>query len=142
MTDATLVARKLAVLREHTARLMRRYPASADVLDRDDDRLDAICMSVLVAVQESVDLAFHLASDAGWGTAATYAEGFDILARHGVIDMGLAQALAGAARLRNRIAHGYASVDVETLWRDLPAGMKAFEEFARAIAAHALRSSG
>ena len=136
MTDPGLVARKLAVLRDHVGRIERRYPVSADALRADEDRLDAICMSVLVAVQESVDIAFHLASDAGWGNAATYAEGFAKLAEHGVISAELARDLGGAARLRNRIAHGYASVDVEALFHDLPGGVTAFRAFAERVAAY------
>lgn len=141
MTDPTLIVRKIAVLREHVARLRRRRPSSAEELRQDDDRLDAICMSVLVSVQESVDMAFHIASDAGWGTAATYREGFDLLAKHGIISGELARELSAAARLRNRIAHGYASVDVENLWADLPSGIEAFEAFATAIAAHLAASA-
>lgn len=121
MADPGLVARKLAVLRDHVRRIERRYPASADLLRADENRLDAICTSVLVAVQESIDLAFHLASDAGWGSTATYAEGFAKLAEHGVISTDLARDLGGAARLRSRIAHGYASVDVDALFRARPA---------------------
>jgi uncharacterized protein YutE (UPF0331/DUF86 family) len=136
MTDPGLVARKLAVLRDHVGRIERRYPASADALRADEDRLDAICMSVLVAVQESVDVAFHLASDAGWGSASTYAEGFATLADRGVITADLARELGGAARLRNRIAHGYASVDVDALFRDLPGGVAAFRAFAERVAAY------
>jgi uncharacterized protein YutE (UPF0331/DUF86 family) len=141
MTDPALVARKLEVLRDHVARIERRLPGSAEALRTDEDRLDAICMSVLVAVQETVDLAFHLASDSGWGTAATYAEGFAKLAQHGVIPAELARDLSGAARLRNRIAHGYASVDVDALFADLPGGVAAFRAFAERIAAHVQSSS-
>lgn len=37
--------------------------------------------------------------------------------------------------LRNRLAHGYGSVDVERLWQELPAGLDALDRFAAAIAA-------
>lgn len=47
----------------------------------------------------------------------------------------LAASLGGAAQLRNRIAHGYASVDVERLWYELPEGIASFSEFARVVAA-------
>jgi uncharacterized protein YutE (UPF0331/DUF86 family) len=136
LTDATLVTRKLALLREHLARLRRRRPASLEELRGDDDRIDAIAMSVLVVVQEATDVAFHIASDEGWGIPATYRDGFELLAKKGVILHALAAELAGAARLRNRIAHGYASLDVETLWRDLPLGVASFEAYATAIAAY------
>lgn len=39
---------------------------------------------------------------------ASYADSFDVLARHGVIAAPLAAELAAVCALRNRIAHGYA----------------------------------
>ena len=39
----------------------------------------------------------------------------------------------GSARLRNRIAHGCASVDVERLWQELPDGLHTLELFVAAI---------
>lgn len=42
--------------------------------------------------------------------------------------------LEGMARLRNRIAHGYASVEVERLWRELPSGLAVLDRFVAAIA--------
>jgi uncharacterized protein YutE (UPF0331/DUF86 family) len=89
---------------------------------------------VLVAVQEAIDIAFHVATDEGWGVPATYAESFDLLAQRGVVSPEVARALAGAASLRNRIAHAYASVDVERFWKELPDGLDALERFAEGIA--------
>lgn len=97
-------------------------------------------MALLVVVQEAIDVAFHVSTDEGWGVPATYREGFEILARRGVIDASLADTLAEAARLRNRIAHGYASLDVERLWRELPEAIAAFDRFATAMAAWTARA--
>jgi uncharacterized protein YutE (UPF0331/DUF86 family) len=57
-----------------------------------------------------------------------------MLAQHAVIDQTLATSLGSAARLRNRIAHGYATLDVERLWNELPQGLAAFGQFESAIA--------
>ena len=91
-------------------------------------------MSLLVAIQEAVDLAFHIAADRGWGVPSSHGESFHILARRGAIDTDLATALGAAAGLRNRLAHGYASVDVERLWEEIPAGLDALDRFAAAVA--------
>lgn len=85
-------------------------------------------------MQEAVDIALHISSDEGWGIPAPYRESFDLLAKHGVIDATLATAMANSAALRNRIAHGYGTVDLERLWVELPAGIAAFDAFAAAIA--------
>ena len=134
MTDRAIVLQKLAILHDHVRRVQRRRPASADVLRADQDLQDAIALSLLVAIQEAADIAFHIVADEGWGIPASYAEGFEILARNGVIDTRLAGEMAAATGLRNRIAHGYASVDVDRLWAEIPTGLGALERFATAVA--------
>mgnify|MGYP001586846226 FL=1 len=91
-------------------------------------------MSLLVATQEAVDVALHIAADEGWGIPGSYAAAFDLLAERGVVDRALATELGRIVTLRNRIAHGYASVDVDRLWREIPAGLASFDRFATAIA--------
>jgi len=142
MTNAALVARKLAVLDDHLQRLRRRRPESLAALQADQLVQDAMAMSVLVVVQEAMDIALHIASDEGWELASTFREAFGILANHGVIDPALALSLAGTANLRNRIAHGYASIDVARVWNELPGGIAAFDAFAAAIAAFLARVDG
>lgn len=135
MTDAEIVLSKLAVLREHVTRARRRRPDRLEALQADVDVQDALSMSLMVAVQEAVDIAFHIAADEKWGVPATYAESFELLATRGLFQPDLGRRLASAASLRNRIVHGYASVDLDRLWRELPGGLDALEEFAAAIAA-------
>ena len=76
-----------------------------------------------------------------FSSGSPYREGFELLAAKGLITKDLADQLGGAARLRNRIAHGYATLDVEILWRELPSGLAAFDAFAAAIAAHLVAQS-
>jgi uncharacterized protein YutE (UPF0331/DUF86 family) len=134
MTDTTVVLRKLASLRDHVGRLRRRRPPNPAELRSDIDLQDAMAMSLLVAVQEALDIALHMASDEGWGLPASYVESFELLAKHNVIEAALATELSKMAALRNRIAHGYASVDVDRLHRELPAGIDALETYAARIA--------
>jgi uncharacterized protein YutE (UPF0331/DUF86 family) len=133
VTNRVLVLRKLAALREHAANARARRPASEGPLRSDAVLRDALALSVLVAIQEAIDIAFHVATDEGWGVPATFAESFDLLAGHGVLDEGVARAMAAASALRNRIAHSYASVDVDRFWRELPTGLDAIDRFADGI---------
>lgn len=134
MTDVVVVLAKLSTLREHVDRMERRRPAALDVFRADIDRQDTL--SLLVAVQEAADVSLHIASDEGWGIASSYAESFELLARRAVMQPELAQRMTGIASLRNRIAHGYGSVDFERIWRETPAGVATLREFAAAIAAY------
>lgn len=134
MTDPVLVLRKLASLSDHVERVRRRRPASPATLRADVDLQDALAMSLLVAIQEAVDIAFHIVADEGWGVPSSYAEGFEILVRRGVIDAQLSDDLARTIAVRHRIAHGYATLDVDRLWAEVPAGLNALDRYTVAIA--------
>ena len=136
MTDPGLVLRKLAVLREYAERARQRRPDDVSALASDPMLEDALAMSLLVAIQQAVEICFHVVSDQGWGLPASYSEGFTMLAEHGVIDAQLAQSLARMAALRNRLVHGYASVQPERVWEELPPGFDALERYVAAIARH------
>jgi uncharacterized protein YutE (UPF0331/DUF86 family) len=136
VTDKAIVFRKLSSLREHVARMRRRCSSDLDTFRADVDRQDAVGMSLLVAVQDALDIALHMASDEGWGVPASYAESFEMLASHGVIDAALAASLSSMAALRNRLAHGYGTADMDRIWNELPRGLAALDRFAAAIAAH------
>jgi uncharacterized protein YutE (UPF0331/DUF86 family) len=134
MTDPMIVLRKLVTLREHLGRARARRPATAAELADDTLLQDALAMSLLVAVQEAIDVSFHIAADEGWAMPGSAEEAFEALATHGVLTRDLARALATIARLRNRLAHGYAAVDIERLWTELPAGIATLAAFVEAIA--------
>lgn len=140
MTNADLVERKLAHLREHLSRARRRTPPSLELLVADVDRADALVLSLFVAVQEAIDIAYHLATDNGWGTPESYAASFELLVAHGVLDVTVATQMTGASGFRNRVAHGYATLDLSRLYGDLPVALGALEAFTKAIAAHLLVS--
>jgi len=91
---------------------------------------------LIVALQEAADIALHIGADEGWGVASSYVESFDLLARRGLIHVDLAARLSAMAALRNRVAHGYGSIDFERIWQETPEGVRALREFAAAIAAY------
>lgn len=132
MTNVDLVTRKLGVLTEHIrrseVRLARPRAELADV-----DRQDALAMGLLVAIQEALDVAFHICADEGWGIPASNPSSFEMLAEHGVLDASVANEMGQVTRLRNRIGHGYASLDMNRLLEEAPAGLEALKRFAAAV---------
>jgi uncharacterized protein YutE (UPF0331/DUF86 family) len=134
LTDKIVLVQKLAMLREHIARITKRRPPTAAQFEADVVVQDAIALNLLVATQEAADIAMHIAADEGWGVPGSYRECFELLARNAVITADHANQLAGVVAVRNRIAHGYASLDPARLWNELPAGMDALERFVVVVA--------
>jgi uncharacterized protein YutE (UPF0331/DUF86 family) len=89
----------------------------------------------MVALQEAIDIAYHIVADEGWGIPDSHRAAFDLLASRGVLPAALATQLSAAAAMRNRIAHGDASVDHQRLWRELPDALHALDGFTAAVAA-------
>ena len=81
------------------------------------------------------DIAYHVVGDEGWGIPESHRGAFDLLASHEVLPARLAGELSAAAAMRNPNAHGYASVDHQRLWRELPDALGALDAFAAAVAA-------
>jgi uncharacterized protein YutE (UPF0331/DUF86 family) len=134
LTDQSVILQKLVTLREHLSRIRKRRPADLDAFVQSADLQDAVALNLLVAAQEAIDVAMHIAADSGWGVASSNREAFELLARHGVIDQSLSDELAGVVAVRNRIAHGYASLDPARFWNELPMGLDALARYVMAIA--------
>jgi uncharacterized protein YutE (UPF0331/DUF86 family) len=134
VTDRDLVLQLLSTLREHVGRARRRRAVDPEVFRADVDLQDALSMSLLVATQEAVDIAFHICADENWGVPASYGDAFALLSSHGVIDTDLAKELGRVVAVRNRIAHLYGTVDLDRVFREMPAGVDALERFSAAVA--------
>jgi uncharacterized protein YutE (UPF0331/DUF86 family) len=129
MVKVDVVSRKLArasAWLNNAEEFLARPPEAflADVKGR-----DLATFYLFLAIQESIDLAAHWVSDAGWDVPDDAGSTFDLLAEHGAMERDLAIALRGAVGLRNRIAHGYASVDHERLHQEYRGGVEALRLF-------------
>ncbi len=129
MTDTELVLRKLAFLSEHLERARRRRGGALEAFNANTDLQDALAMSVMVALQEAVDIAFHVSADEGWGIPASNSEAFAILAKKSALSPELASKMAETVRLRNRLAPAYSTLDADRLWTELPEGLTTLSEF-------------
>jgi uncharacterized protein YutE (UPF0331/DUF86 family) len=134
MVNRDVVVAKLADLALRAQRAGAHVPATSAELAADPDALDLVAFNLMLAVQICADIASHIVSDEGWPAARTLGEGFARLAEHGVLTQTTADALGRAAGLRNVVAHGYASVDVDLVYRAAKSGLGDLDAFAREVA--------
>ena len=109
MTDADLVAKKLALIETYVRELETLADASRIDVDVREERF--IEHTLQIAVQAALDVASHVASDERWGEPSTNQELFDLFAKHGWLSRDLARSLRAAVGFRNVLVHGYAGVD-------------------------------
>lgn len=109
MTDPDLIAKKLALIETYLREL--RELARPDLIDTDLRERRFIEHTLQLALQAALDVASHIVSDERLGEPRTNHELFSILAHHGWLEAELANAIRRSVGFRNRLVHGYASVE-------------------------------
>jgi len=113
MVDRTVLATKIAAVRDAAARVRSVLPADAETFAADRTVREVVVLNLFVALQECVALAAHWLADEGRAVPRSYAELFRTLGDGGTIPPELAERLAAAAGFRNLVAHQYGVLD----WR-------------------------
>ncbi|MBM4365843.1 MAG: DUF86 domain-containing protein [Deltaproteobacteria bacterium] len=135
--EREVVLRKLAAAAAWIDDVERRLaPGLQHFLD-DADTADLAAFHLQLAMQECLDLAAHWIVSASLPPPTAAAAAFDTLAGAGLIPVPLAVLMRGGASLRNRIAHGYGSIDRARLYADVSDGLPGLRAFLAAVAAAA-----
>lgn len=116
MTDADLVAKKLAQVETYVAELRRL--ARPELMAEDLRERRFVEHTLQIAIQAALDVASHIVSDERLGEPRTNQALFDLLAAARWVPHETALAMRRAVGFRNVVVHGYASVDVD-LVRDV-----------------------
>lgn len=109
MTDADLVAKKLALIETYVSEL--RSLARPAEIERDVREERFVEHTLQLAIQAALDVASHVASSERLGEPSTNRQLFEILARRGWLPAELSLPLRDMAGFRNVLVHGYAAVD-------------------------------
>ncbi|HEY6880181.1 MAG TPA: DUF86 domain-containing protein [Polyangiales bacterium] len=134
MVNRDVAAEKLAQLALRLNRVRTHAKGSAAELAADADATDLVSFNLMVAIQNCLDLASHIISDAQWPPVRTLGEAFVRLCEHGVISSDAASSMQRAAGFRKVIAHGYANVDVAIVHRAATTGVEDVQRFAHEVA--------
>jgi uncharacterized protein YutE (UPF0331/DUF86 family) len=128
--DRDVLIAKLGQLQDAIARVESRRPATLEQLLGDRDTQDIIAKNLERAVGVSVDIATHLATMNGMAPRAA-GESFRSLADRGLLDRGLADAMARAVGFRNISVHDYVKIDWGIVMHVADEGLSDLRAFAR-----------
>ena len=134
MVKLDVVAHKVATARQRLQAADEIFARPLEELLADEPARDLACFYLFLAIQECIDIAAHWVADADWGTPDDVGGAFDVLRDKGLIDLELARGMRGVTGLRNRIAHGYGSLDPERIWTEYRSGNQILRRFLAAIA--------
>lgn len=129
MVKIDVVAKKLARAKAWLDDAEKVFTLPPESFLAEDRERDLALFYLFLAIQECIDLAAHWVSDAGWDVPDDAASTFELLAANDAIEDDLATALRGAVGLRNRIAHGYASIDAARVQNEFRPGAQALRRF-------------
>ncbi len=131
MTDADLVAKKLARIETCMAELRRLADAARIETDLVHQRF--VEHTLQIAIQAALDVASHIVSDERLGEPETNRDLFAHLARAGYVTPTLLPALERMAGFRNVLVHGYDEVDLGVVRRIVEHHLSDLERFAGEI---------
>ena len=111
MVDKTLLAVKIAAIRDAAERIRTTLPPRADAFQADRTAREVVVLNLFVGLQECLSLATHWLADEGLDVPSTYGDVFRTLGEREIISHPLAARLAAASGFRNLIAHQYGVLD-------------------------------
>lgn len=134
MVRPDVARRKIAGAEAHLREAEPLFDRPREEFVGDKKTHDLAAFYVFLAIQEVIDLAAHWVADEGWGPPDDIPSVFDTLSEHGVIDGDLATRLHAAASLRNRIGHGYATIEHGRLYDEFREGADTIRRFLSELA--------
>ena len=133
MIDRSFVRARLKACRLYLDRLRPLAAVGRAAFSADHRHHHLAERLVQLIVDAAVDVNNHLLVEAGAGPAPDYYSSFAEMGRMRVLGDPLARRLAATAGLRNRLVHGYESVDLKILHRGLRPMIRDYDRYIAAV---------
>jgi uncharacterized protein YutE (UPF0331/DUF86 family) len=133
--DRAIVRRHLLALDQALARLERHASVPLSTFEADLDLQWLVERGLLVAIQNVLDVATHLAASAG-RDVRDYTSSIDVLADLAVLPRDFAQRIRPMAGFRNVLVHAYLTLDAVRVHDVLSTKLTELRRFAQLVEAH------
>ena len=131
--DKEVISVKLESLRRCIRRIEDKTPETAEILLKDNDLQDIICINLERAVQISVDLASHIIAESDLPAAGSMGESFDKLLRLDLITAELAVRMKKAVGFRDIAVHAYQEINWKIVHAIITSRLSDFVDYAKAV---------
>jgi len=133
MVDKDIVLVKTSAAKKHLKRIENLSQTPVHAFLNDNDAQDIALFNIQMAVQNCIDMAAHIISEAGLGTPGSTNEMFYCLEENGYIDRQLSEKMIKAVGFRNLVVHEYGKLDLERVHRIMQDDIRDIDEFLKAI---------
>ena len=127
------ITRLISEMRKAIERLMALRNIEKDIFLNDLDKLGSAKYCFVVAIESAIDIGNHIISQNGYRAPEDYADTFQVLCEHGVVDKEFVVSLKNMAKFRNRLIHLYWEVDDEQVYDILQTRLDDFKTFLNKI---------
>ena len=133
MIDEEIIESKIDIILTNLSYLETVRLSDKTVFFYSFEKKQATKHSLQEAIEASLDIANHLIAEQGWNRAETYAEMFQELHNHQIIDKPLMESLSDMARFQNLLVHRYGTIDEQRVWSILQEDLDDFSLFVKNI---------
>lgn len=133
MIDVELVSERLTYIQNMLSRLgrFRKIPRGQFVADEDAKELSAY--ELQTCIEAMTEISSHLVAALGLEKPAERRDAPIVLSKHGILPRALAEHLAQAVSMRNKIVHGYLDLDSGELYNATHGDLTHLQEFCSLI---------
>jgi uncharacterized protein YutE (UPF0331/DUF86 family) len=129
-----LVRKRCGEISDSLARLEKIGRMSKEAFLKDQDARDIASYRLLVAIEVSLSLCYHISSKQLSKVPENYAECFLLLGEAGVISADLSNNLQKMARFRNPLVHVYWEIEEEALYSVITGHLDDLRKYCAAVA--------
>ena len=131
--DHELLGKRCGEITDACDRLDRIAEISKDSFLKDQDTRDIASYRLLVAIEASLNICYHVCSKQLTRVPENYAQCFELLGEAGIISVELSSTLQRMARFRNLLVHVYYHVDDEQLYEIISKHLGDLRRFCNSI---------
>ncbi len=128
-----VILNKAAAIERCVARAREEYDRDPDTFAQDYSRQDAAILNIQRACEAALDMGQHLIRRERMGLPQSARDVFTLMARNGVIEEELAEALKHMVGFRNIAVHDYQSLQLPITVKIITEHLDDFLRFAQAV---------